>query len=138
MKFHDRVLPGRVTISENGTTVVDAQLTSIADIDASDTTPFTPTAQMVAQGPATAMGGPERFAMPGGLVTGAVIQPVIVHATLDTKGKVLESEVLQTSSVSAEALRLVSSSKFGAMKPASGASPVERDAYINVRFRPQR
>jgi len=138
LQFHGHVLPGKVTICENGATVVDAQLTSIADIDSKDTSPFTPTAQMVAQGAATALGQPERFALPGGgtPALGSMIQPAIVHVTLDTQGKVIESEVLQTSSVSAAALDLVNGSQFGVMKTASGAAPVEREAYINVRFQP--
>ncbi len=95
LKFHDRVLPGRVIICENGTTVVDAQLTSIADTDAKNKTPFIPTSQMVAQGTATALGSPTRFPMPAPEPTpGGVVQPAIVHATINAEGKVLESEVL--------------------------------------------
>ena len=139
LQFHGRVLPGKVTICENGTTVIDAQLTSIADIDPKDTTPFTPTAQMVAQGTAMALGTPERFALPGvrPQAPGNTIQPAIVHVTLDPQGRVLESEVLQTSAVSAAALSLVNEWHFGAMKTASGAPPIEREAYINVRFQPR-
>lgn len=138
LRFHGRVLPGRVTISENGTAVVDAQLTDIADTDPKDKTPFTPTAQMIAQGAATALGSPNRFPIPtfSASISG-VIQPAIVHATIDAQGKVLESEVLQTSAVSATALQMVTAMNFGVQKPAGGAAPVEREAYINVRFFPQ-
>ena len=139
LQFHGRVLPGKMTICENGTTVVDAQLTSITDIDPKDTSPFTPTAQMVAQGTAMALGTPERFGLPGGgtPAPGNAIQPAIVHVTLDPRGKVLESEVLQTSSVSTAALSLVNEQNFGVMKTASGAPPIEREAYISVRFQPR-
>jgi hypothetical protein len=114
-------------------------LTSIADIDPKDTSPFIPTAQMIAQGTATALGAPELIVMPAGRepAPGNMIQPAIVHATIDTQGKAIESEVLQTSSVSAAALNLVNGLKFGVMKTASGAPPVQREAYIIVRFRPQ-
>jgi hypothetical protein len=50
LKFHGRMSPGRITISEYGNTVVDAQLTSIADKNQANTNPFTPTAQMISQG----------------------------------------------------------------------------------------
>jgi hypothetical protein len=137
LKFQGRVLPGRVSISENGTTVVDAQLTSITDTDATNTSPFTPTAQMISQGPATALGAPSRFALPlPGRAPGGVVQPVIIHAAIDAAGEVRESESLQTSSVSAAALEFVNQMNFGPMKPASGASPFEREAFINVRFLP--
>lgn len=139
LSFHGRVLPGSITITENGTTVLAAQLTSIADTDPSNTSPFTPTAQMIAQGPATAVQLPIRFPLPGpGPAPGAAIQPVIVHAVIDAKGNVRESEVLQTSAVSAAALDFVTGMKFPSETAASGASPTEREAYINVRFQPAR
>jgi hypothetical protein len=137
LSFHGRVLPGSITITENGATVLAAQLTSVADTDPSNASPFTPTSQMIAQGPATALQLPTRFPLPGpSPAPGAVVQPVIVHAVIDAKGNVRESEVLQTSSVSAAALAFVTGMKFAPMTPASGASPTEREAYINVRFQP--
>jgi hypothetical protein len=139
LSFHGRVLPGSITITENGSTVLAAQLTSIVDTDPSNTSQFMPTSQMIAQGPATALQLPTRFPLPGpGAAPGAAIQPVIVHAVIDSKGKVRESEVLQTSSVSAAALVFVTGMKFPPEATASGASPTEREAYINVRFQPAR
>jgi hypothetical protein len=137
LKFHGLVLPGRVSICENGTTVLDAQLTSIADTDPADMRPFTPTAQMISQGSATALALPARFAVPvPGKVPGNMIQPVIIHAIIDSTGAVRESESLQTSGVSTTALDLVNRMNFGQVKPASGAPPTERESYINVRFIP--
>jgi hypothetical protein len=137
LQFHGRVLPGKISVSENGTTVLEAQLTGIADTDPSNTSPFTPTAQMIAQGPATALGSPARFPLPGPAPSpGRYMQPVIVHAIIDEQGNVRESEVLQSSSVSEAALDFVSKMKQGQMPQASGASPIEREAFINVQFRP--
>jgi hypothetical protein len=139
LSFHGRVLPGSITIAENGSTVLAAQLTSIVDSDPSNTSPFTPTSQMIAQGPAAALQLPTRFPLPGpSPAPGAAIQPVIVHAVIDAKGNVRESEVLQTNSVSAAALDFVTGMRFPPEAPASGASPTEREAYINVRFEPVR
>lgn len=59
--FHNRRLPGAVTIFENGSPVVEAQLTSLVDTDPANITPFTPTAQMMAQGPATVLMTPIRM-----------------------------------------------------------------------------
>jgi hypothetical protein len=108
LQFHGRVLPGRISISENGTTVLDAQLTGIVDTDPSNTSPFTPTAQMIAQGPATVLGAPYRL---NGIpvprrsgVSAWVVEPVIVHAIIDDSGAVRESEALQASSSAAAAL----------------------------------
>jgi hypothetical protein len=137
LKFHGRVLPGRVTISENGNNVVDAQLTSIADTDAANTIPFTPTAQMISQGPAIRLGLPFGFTLRApGSAPGNMIQPVVVHSIIDGTGKVQESEALQTSSLTTAALDFVAKMTFGEMKPASGASSIERDQFLEVQFRP--
>jgi hypothetical protein len=137
LSFHGRVLPGTVTVAGNGATVLSAQLTSIADFDPKDTSPFTPTSQMIAQGPATTLMLPTRFPIPGSAsAPGAAIQSVIVHAIIDSTGAVRESEVLQTSSLSAAALSLVTGMTFPEKQPAAGASPTEREYYINVRFLP--
>jgi hypothetical protein len=139
LQFHGRVLPGRIMISENGTTVVDAQLTGITDTDASNTGPFTPTAQMIAQGPASVLGSPARFPLPAPAQSpGPYIQSVIVHAIIDEQGNVRELEALQSSSVTAAALDFVTGIKHGAMKPASGSSSMEREAFMNVQFLPAR
>jgi hypothetical protein len=139
LSFHGRVLPGSITITENEHTVLAAQLTSIADAAPLNTSPFTPTSQMIAQGPATALQLPTRFPIPGpGTAPGAAVQPVIVHAVIDAKGNVRESEVLQTSSMSTAALDFITGMKFPPEATASGASPSEREAYINVRFQPAR
>ncbi len=110
LKFHDRILPGAVTIEENGAAVVQAQLTSIADTDPNNTASFTPTAQMMQQGPAAVLFLPmrmNRFMPSSSVTTDAAVQPVIVHITLDQQGKVGESELLQTTSMSQQALDLV-------------------------------
>jgi hypothetical protein len=137
LRFHGRVLPGRITISENGNTVVDAQLTSLVDTDPANTSPFTPTAQMISQGPAIRLGLPFRFPLRApGTAAGNMIQPVVIHAIIDGTGKVQESEALQTSSVTTAALDFVAQMTFGEIKPASGASSIERDQFIEVQFRP--
>jgi hypothetical protein len=138
LKFHDRMLPGKITITENAATVVEAQLTNLADTDsATSGSLLTPTAQMVSQGAATALALPGRFPIRAPRAgSGTVIEPVIVHAVIESDGKVLESEALQTSSVSTTALNLVNGMKFPAPKPASGAPAMEREAFINVQFQP--
>ena len=131
------MLPGRITISENANTVVDAQLTSLTDTDQANTSPFTPTAQMISQGPAVRVGSPFGFTLRApGTAPGNMIQPVIIHAIIDGTGKVQESEALQTSSLTTAALDFVAKTSFGEMKPASGASSIERDQFIEVQFRP--
>jgi hypothetical protein len=136
LQFHGRELPGRITISENGATVVDAQLTSLAETDPANTSAFTPTAQMIAQGPAIMLGSPFRMRLPLPVATGGTVEAVIVHAIIDGEGNVRESEALQSSGFTAQALDFAGKMKFGRVKPASGAGPVEREMFINVEARP--
>jgi hypothetical protein len=140
LKFHDRILPGAMTIEENGAAVVQAQLTSIADTDPNNTAPFTPTAQMMQQGPAAVLFLPMRMNrfMPSPSVTvDAGIQPVIVHITLDQQGKVGESELLQTTSMSQQALDLVKQIVWPTPET-SGTPPRQREAFVRVEYAPLR
>jgi hypothetical protein len=70
------------------------------------------------------------------LAEGSVVQPTIVHVTLDPGGKVLEAEPLQTSAVSQRALAAVLNTNFESRPQPAGASPLLREAFINVQFRP--
>jgi hypothetical protein len=143
LKFHDRILPGSVTIEENGAAVVQAQLTNIADTDATKTAPFTPTAQMVQQGPAAVLFRPtrsRRYVSSPDVAKDASIQPVIVHVTVDEQGNVQESEVLQTTSMSDRALSLLRERPLPIMlaPEATGTPPRQREAFVRVEFGPMR
>jgi hypothetical protein len=68
------------------------------------------------------------------------IQPVIVHVTVDEKGNVQESEVLQTTSLSDRALSLLRERPLPLMlaPEASGTPPRQREAFVRVEFGPMR
>lgn len=142
LSFHGRTLPGSITITENGKTVAEAQLTSITDADPSNLSLYTPTSQMESEGPAMVGELPQRFPLmqfdaqsaPG--QQPAMVQPTIIHVTIDARGKVLESEALQTSAVSERALTAVLQAEFGVSAQPAQSSPVLREAFINVQFRP--
>jgi hypothetical protein len=137
LKFHDRILPGAVTVNENGVAVVQAQLTSVTDTDQSNVSPFTPTAQMKEQGPAVVLFAPMRMNRVTPLLNlsqGTRVEPVVVHVTLDQQGNVQESEVLQTNSESAQALALVAQTKLWPVPEAGGTPPRQREAYVRVEF----
>ena len=135
-KFHDHLLPGKITVTENGATTVDAQINSVADADANNVALYQPTGAMIAQGAAPVAGMAERFPIlipsTNGTASSAV-EHVIVHATLDRAGKILELEALQTNSSTLKALQHVMATTFGALPTPQGASPLLREAYINVR-----
>jgi len=131
------VLPRQTTIVEGGTSVLQIHLDSLEDAS-NDPNQFVPTKKMLSHGPGAIMVGPFRFpafvSTPVGY-TGP-IQPVIVHAIIDQKGKVLDAEVVQTSdpALSAAALDVVWHSSY--MPSQRQDRPLQREAFINVKFTP--
>jgi hypothetical protein len=138
LKFHNHMLPGKITVSENGNNVIEAQLTSIADADPSNLSLYVPTTEMTAHGPAPVSDVPERFPMffPAANASDSNVQPTIVHVTIDPNGNVQEIEALQHTSVSDQALALMKSRRYPASPQPAGASPRLREAFVNVQFRP--
>jgi len=135
--FHGRVLPRQTTIVEGGTSVLQIHLDSF-DEPNNDPNQFIPTKKMLSKGPGAVMVGPFRFPesvrVPAGF-TGE-IKPVIVHAILDQKGKVLDAEVVESSdpALAAAALDVVWHSSY---LPAQRRDrPLQREAFINVQFTP--
>jgi hypothetical protein len=136
-QFHGRTLARQISIVEDGATVLQIHLESLADAANSDPDQFVPTKKMLSRGPGDILVGPFRFpqfvaAPPGHR---GVIEPVIVHAVLDKKGRVVEAEALQhsDSELSAAALAIVERSNYA--KRDEGR-PVQREAFINVQFVP--
>lgn len=135
--FHGRVLPRRTTIVEGGATVLQITLDSIEDAN-SDPNQFIPTKKMLSHGPGAVMVGPFRFPESARSPAGysGMIQPVIVHAILDQKGKVLDAEVVQSPdpTLAGAALGVVWHSSY---LPAQNRDrPLQREAFINVKFTP--
>jgi len=137
LQFHGHSIARRITIVENSVAVATIEL-MIKDLNTSDASYFTPTADM--KGPGIMIGPPLRFPqiaknnLAAATSTG-VVQPIIIHAALDVSGKVLEAEALQSSdsALSEAALQLVKNTNYGRAR--SGAL-VQRDVFINVQFAP--
>ena len=98
VQFHGRTLPRQTTIVEGGATVLQIHLDSIEDAN-NDPNQFVPTKKMLSHGPRAIMVGPFRFPesvrAPAGY--SGEIKPVIVHAILDQKGRVLDAELVRSS-----------------------------------------
>jgi TonB-like protein len=137
VQFHGRTLPRQATIVEGGTTVLQIHLDSIEDAN-NDPNQFVPTKKMLSHGPGAIMVGPFRFPAfvraPAGY--SGEIKPVIVHAILNQKGKVLDAEVVQSSdpALTAAALGLVWHSSYA--PPQRRDRPLQREVFINVQFTP--
>lgn len=134
--FHGRMLPRQTTIVEGGASVLQIHLETLEDAS-NDPNQFVPTKKMLSHGPGAIMVGPFRFpeSVPTPAGYNGVIQPVIVHAILDQKGKVLDAEVVQSSdpALASAALQVVWRSSY---LPAQRGGQLQREAFINVKFTP--
>ena len=135
LEFHGHSLARRITIVENSIPIATIELNEIKDLNTADGSLFIPSADM--KGPGIMLGPPMRFPQvvknnSPATATG-VVQPIIIHAALDVRGRVLEAEALQTSdSVGSDAaLKLVRNTNYG---PARNRALVQRDVFINVQF----
>ena len=137
VQFHGRILPRETRIVESGTTVLQIHLDSIEDAN-HDPNQFVPTKKMLAHGPGAIMVGPFRFpeVVPTPPGYSGEVKPVIVHVIVDQKGKVLDAEVVGSSdpALSAAALGVVWHSSY--LPAQRGNRPLQREAFINVRFTP--
>ena len=134
LSFHGRTLPGRITITVAGSVVVQETL-SIKDPGFIDPGAFTtPTNEM--WGPGLLLTRPTHLRLERGSITApsTSVQPVIVHATLDVDGQVVEAEALQTADpvLSQSALELVKSRNFGSGARRDGA-PQQREVFVTVQ-----
>ena len=134
LHFHGRVLPSQFTIFEGGNTVLESHLESIADA-ISGSEAVTPSEQMKTHGPGPLLGGTIRFPRTVPVAPGAAtVQPVIIHAILDRRGKVGDAEVVDGSgaALGQSALDIVKRSVFPEAEEAWAGHQME--AFINVRF----
>jgi Gram-negative bacterial TonB protein C-terminal len=136
LHFHGRTLARQISIVESGDTVLQIRVESVEDAGTPDSSLFTPTKQMLAQGPGIVLIPAVRI--PAGMAPPAVhpgkLEPVIIHASIDDKGKVLEAEALQNSdpSLSNAALAMVKNLTYPPRIRARG--PVQTEAFINMEF----
>jgi len=134
-EFHGHSIARRITIVQNSIPVATVELNEMKDLNSTDESLFTPTPDM--KGPGIMLGSPMRFPQiaKNNLAAAAngVVQPIIIHAALDIRGRVIEAEALQTSdsALSDAALKLVKSTNYGPMR---NRDLVQRDVFVNVQF----
>lgn len=131
LQFHGRSTPDRIAIYANGVNTLDAQV-SLTDAGTVNESELVATQEMVAAGPVATLDLALRFPMnvPSASVSGAV-KPVMVHASVDGTGRVVEEELLTASdpALVQAALDLVKNARF----QAAGS---QRQMYINVKYIP--
>lgn len=136
LHFHGRTIARQISVVESGATVLQIRVESVEDAGTPDPSLFTPTKEMLARGPGIvlipAVRIPSGMAPPAG--HSGKLEPVIIHASIDDHGKVLEAEALQNSdpSLSDAALAMVKDLTYPPRTRATG--PVQTEAFINVEF----
>ena len=136
LHFHGRTLARQISVVEGGVPILKIHLDGIEDPHvAADPNLFVPTRHMLDAGPQPTISGVFRFSQfaPGGGRT-AVIQPVIVVATINDKGTIEDAEVPPNidPNLREAALRLVRQTTYAQNQ----GMPHQRLAYINVKFAP--
>jgi len=136
LHFHGRSLARQISIVESGDTVLQIHVESLEDVGAADPSLFTPSKEMLARGPGIVLIPAEWIPAFGTAPAGHTgnVDPVVVHASIDDQGKVIEAEALQNSDpgLSNAALSFVKSSTYPPRRLARG--PVQTEAFINVEF----
>ena len=136
LHFHGRTLARQISILENGETVLQIHVDTLEDPGVPDPALFTPTKEMLARGPGIVLRPAARFpgfaTLPAGYA--GKVAPVIVHASTDDQGKVLEAEALQNSEpgLSNVALSVVKGSIYPPSTRATG--PVQGEIFVSVEF----
>jgi hypothetical protein len=140
-EFKGHFVANDISVYEAGSRVVQIHIDGIEDASGVNPESLKPSPELMAKGPSFGLSGPERFPVmvpaPNGIKP-TVIQPVIVHATLDHSGHVIESETLQNSNpeLASKAIETVRGSKlgFGGPQRERGAGGPQREVFVNVEF----
>jgi hypothetical protein len=136
-KFESRELPGKMTVIENETTVIEERVESLEALPKVDPNDFTPTAQMRSKRPGTAMAGLEKISIGATRPSSGTIQTVVIFGLLTPDGTVAEAHPLQSSdpALIEAALRRVSQIKMQAAV-APGADREQHELFALVHFAP--
>lgn len=129
-EFQGHVVANDISIYEAGNRVMQIHMDSIEDASAVNPKSLQPTPQMMASGPSFVLSEPAKFPVDASSTleaTIAMIQPVIIHATIDREGDVMEAEALSNShpELTAQAIEFLKSHN-------QGRSRVQREAFVNV------
>jgi hypothetical protein len=100
------ILPRAITISEGGRVVSAISVESLRSVPSVDPALFTPTAPMIAAGPAVAMGAATRLSRipsPVSMTAGTSVRPICVFGLVTPSGRLVEAHSLQPSDPNSEA-----------------------------------
>lgn len=139
-EHNGHILPRNITVTEAGQNVLNVHLESIADPSANDLAQLTPSPALAAAGFGNPLSFPIRFQQfaPAPADYKGEVHPVIVHAILDSEGRALDQEPLQTADplLTQAAMDLVRTRTFpgGIGTGNQRLARAQREVFINVKF----
>src|SRR5271167_4489797 len=139
VRLNDRTLPREITFSEQGTPVLQIRIESLTAFVATENV-FAPSPEMRSHqdtGPML-LAPPLRLVRDIALAPGSTsqVQSVIVHASVDPTGKVLEAEALSASQPEDVQPALAAIQQADLSSHLEADSRQQRQAFIYVRFVP--
>ncbi len=135
LKLGSNELPGKMTVIENETTVIEERVESLEALPKADPNDFTPTAQMRSQRPASTMAGLQKISLGATRPSAGTIQTVVVFGLLTPDGKIAEAHPLQSSNPALveAALRRVNQIRFQpTVAPAADREQHELFALVHL------
>ena len=140
-EFNGHIVANDISIYEAGSRVLQIHVDGISDASGVKAETMQPTPDLTAKGPSFGLSGPEMFLMMASQPPGikpTLIQPVVVHATLDHGGHVIEAEALQNSNpeLASKAIETVRNAKLGPIGPQREVRSTgpQREVFVNVQF----
>jgi hypothetical protein len=139
IRFHDRILAGKFTITEAGQPVIQAKIESVTDPAPGDSALFQPDG-LTEVGAGPPMMAPVHVHMGMGAqmrVSGAsVIPAVALHGMMSPAGKISDVEVLASSdpNLNQTALAWVANWRMWANQVQAGATPESYEVYFTMDF----
>jgi hypothetical protein len=138
VKLESKELPGKMTVVENETIVIEERVESLEALPKVDPSEFTPTAKMRSQRPGMAMAGLEKISLGATKPSAATIQTVVIFGLLTPDGKIAEAHPLESSDPALvdDALRRVKQVRWQTATVASGADREQHELFAVVHFAP--
>ena len=142
LHFHDKVIPGKFTITIAGQTVAEANTESVKDPGAMDPSLFQP-AGLEKIGVGSLMTRPWKVrttAMPGSANTQGTLQFVVLDGMVTPDGQMGEVQVVASSNSGLNPSALDQAAAFKGWQTAEdaqpGATPLSHEVFFTVRFVP--
>ncbi len=137
LALNGAIVPGKITVTEAGTPTVEAQLQSLTTPANATVAAFIPPAGATPIGAGPLMAAPSRFPIFVGenqVTPNSTIQPVIVHGVMNPEGRIVETEIAQTSNPSLNQRALLVVQQWQGRTTSPGTTPLQREVFVNVKF----